>query len=1197
MNHEQPLTVRCRECATPVEIKCPQLDVIRFPADDKKIVQLLSGRLHVHQCPACSTKTPVFVPLMVVHEDMTRVLAAVPQSVADETRRSLAASADKIGHEMQVIVCNNYVELYAALAPWINEILMPFLQTLLARENAERKIEPDQITPLILMLFHGQAQGTIEPFIRMEQGGRPVDGRNLMRKIHIAMVTDVLTDLRRKVVRSKTLPQLEDAIRNRVPVECVIDEVLEDSRSACPAEVVDPMEHPADFVKAFLGEYSNAVLHAYADRENPRALQWASCLRVIWWLGKRSDTTLDPQFRLPAAVIRRTARFSDLWNLYGRDPTDNLDALQAHISDRHEMMEAYGFAQDESMALRSGMIRINVTVGKPQEAQDAMEAIGNTFLDLFGKRMPLNASEEDSEAYGEAVGAQIRVFAKNGRIEVGKQVGKAALERAIQAKDSIAAITTATSSIEALNLFGEHLAAAEFAHRILEDLDDLTAGAARVGEPWRLLLDLFNESGNVFRYLRHFDESLGSYRICETLIDKIPDANDRPRLWAILRKNQAIVYREMGRYRQARELFEKQIAAKPDDEALLNSAAVLACETGDYEVARRYIDRALDVTENRVLPEDRAALFLTQGVIRLALADAAGGIEDLAKAFADSQPGAQQIAIRAACVIVRHPTATQPHSEFVQTCVKWLQERLKEDACRSNPSRMALIVITLAEHEMAAGRTKEVELRLHKELAWLDRHTAQMPWQYHIARSRMHHELASFKLAASHLSAAIRSINSDVPTGEEAAFALGWMRDKRVFQDMLGQLATDLSDRGFLSGDQLLEVYELLNGREISARLEDESDSRSIAERLGSYLAKIDRKLVVFWFLEVGDRVRLGYLSGDVVSPKLLKGCAFTQSEIEVVKLRLRETVNTLGRESLTYQADRLRSWDDLAATLGRVIGPVLTPGCQVCFLPGRTFTGLPLHLLTLPDGRALIEDHPILYAPNFAVMLSETPTLGDKRKLTALVTVTIQGDSDEFKRRARETSEELFSMLGGTDRVLSLSEEAADRAAVLATFPQASEIIFLCHGTNAGPKKGFGICIASRGELPPGLFPIERVPELSRFLICWDDLEAVGAAPALVVSIACSSGLAVIGHSGTRHGLEQTLFAKGTRVIASPLWDVDQEAALNWLKAFTEIRKSRTVRSLTEAHRMACLRVRAMNPHLHPTSWGAFVVNGSLFT
>jgi len=373
MNPEHALTVSCRECGTPLMVKCPEIDVIHFPVDDEKVVQLFSGRLHVHECPACSAGTSVFVPLIVMHKDMARLLVAVPESVSAETRQLLMASLAEAGHDMKVTVCHDYVQLYTALAAWVNEILIPFLQVFLQADTINSNIDPEQITPLILRLFHRQAEALIEPFIKMEQSGTSVDGRDLLRQMHISLVLEVLTHLRREAIRTKTLSQLEDAFRSRVPLECIVDEVIEESRSACPAEFVPPMGKPVEFRKAFICEYSNAVLHAYCDQDNPRAAKWAGYLRIIWLLGKRSDVTLDPQFHLPAEVIRRTARFSDLFESCGVGPTEDIEALESHMSDRHEMLKAYGFAQDEARAIASGMIRIHIS---PPDDPRAIETTG-----------------------------------------------------------------------------------------------------------------------------------------------------------------------------------------------------------------------------------------------------------------------------------------------------------------------------------------------------------------------------------------------------------------------------------------------------------------------------------------------------------------------------------------------------------------------------------------------------------------------------------------------------------------------------------------------------------------------------------------------------------------------------------------------------------------------------------------------------
>ncbi|HSH77300.1 MAG TPA: CHAT domain-containing protein, partial [Herpetosiphonaceae bacterium] len=148
----------------------------------------------------------------------------------------------------------------------------------------------------------------------------------------------------------------------------------------------------------------------------------------------------------------------------------------------------------------------------------------------------------------------------------------------------------------------------------------------------------------------------------------------------------------------------------------------------------------------------------------------------------------------------------------------------------------------------------------------------------------------------------------------------------------------------------------------------------------------------------------------------------------------------------------------------------------------------------------------------------------------------------------------------------------------------------FLCHGTTAGQHRGYGICIAAHGLLPPNNLSVREVLEHVDFILNWEDIEQ---SPPTFVSIACSSGITELAKGGVRFGLEQTLFSSGTRHIISPLWDVSQESALYWVRAFYAAKQAEPTCSIEDAYRHACLATRHQYPHLY--HWGPFVANGAL--
>jgi hypothetical protein len=109
-------------------------------------------------------------------------------------------------------------------------------------------------------------------------------------------------------------------------------------------------------------------------------------------------------------------------------------------------------------------------------------------------------------------------------------------------------------------------------------------------------------------------------------------------------------------------------------------------------------------------------------------------------------------------------------------------------------------------------------------------------------------------------------------------------------------------------------------------------------------------------------------------------------------------------------------------------------------------------------------------------------------------------------------------------------------------------------------------------------LIDVDAKSEMGRFVLSWNDFASLERSPSLIISLACSSARTLVGRGGIRVGPEAAAFARGTRAIVAPLWNVDQEASLVWVDAFETARVSAegTPAPLWDAHRAASLLLRA---------------------
>jgi CHAT domain-containing protein len=212
-------------------------------------------------------------------------------------------------------------------------------------------------------------------------------------------------------------------------------------------------------------------------------------------------------------------------------------------------------------------------------------------------------------------------------------------------------------------------------------------------------------------------------------------------------------------------------------------------------------------------------------------------------------------------------------------------------------------------------------------------------------------------------------------------------------------------------------------------------------------------------------------------------------------------------------------------------------------------------------------------------LLATPTPVRGDGR--TALVCPK-QGDRPQFWEQLKATGDSLrqrgYAVIWGTD---------VDEETFTAALGASREVIILCHGvTSASASEGPGICVAAGGTLPPSTLLVERDPALHAFVVTWRDLISLESTPQVVISLACSSGRTRSGRGGTRIGLDQALVGRSTSHLISPVWNVAQASALDWLQALT---RARTDQPLRDAYRTAVLDLAGRYPH--PYHWAPFTL------
>lgn len=259
-----------------------------------------------------------------------------------------------------------------------------------------------------------------------------------------------------------------------------------------------------------------------------------------------------------------------------------------------------------------------------------------------------------------------------------------------------------------------------------------------------------------------------------------------------------------------------------------------------------------------------------------------------------------------------------------------------------------------------------------------------------------------------------------------------------------------------------------------------------------------------------------------------------------------------LGRRQDPRGALRSLAW------FGDKLGETLSRAPRVVIGRGSPLTGTPLHAI-LMDDQALLERVEVAYAPSAAAW-----TAVRARASEPGTGPLILGAPDAHAPQIAQEVELVSELLAVPSTPLERLDELA---------PCATLLHLAAHGIVREDRPTF--TSLSLGDRQWTVFDVLR----SR-------LRAQ-----MVVLSGCSTGVAVPGESGDAEGFIEALLTSGTRAVLASLWEVSDDAALEWMTCF--YREART-RSAGLAYRAACQQLRAQRAH--PADWAAFACFGDFW-
>ncbi|MDT4968758.1 MAG: hypothetical protein QOJ64_3495 [Acidobacteriota bacterium] len=262
------------------------------------------------------------------------------------------------------------------------------------------------------------------------------------------------------------------------------------------------------------------------------------------------------------------------------------------------------------------------------------------------------------------------------------------------------------------------------------------------------------------------------------------------------------------------------------------------------------------------------------------------------------------------------------------------------------------------------------------------------------------------------------------------------------------------------------------------------------------------------------------------------------------------------------------------------LIPPGLAVDKQICLVPDKSLHQLAFASLVGPNGKYLLEDHALFYAPSASVLVIATENARRKDRDTNESLLSIGNpafDREENPNLADlgSAEAEAKSITGDYQKSIELLGSEATKDTFLRSFTGVDVIHFAGHFLANRHSPGNSKLLFAGGEL--------RAAELAEYKL---------AKAKLVVLSACETGFERYDKSEGAIGIARTFLALGAPVVVASQWKVDSEPTKDLMIAF---HRNRTTNRLSSAEslRQAQLKLLRNGQTQAPYYWAAFSLYG----
>jgi CHAT domain-containing protein/Tfp pilus assembly protein PilF len=252
----------------------------------------------------------------------------------------------------------------------------------------------------------------------------------------------------------------------------------------------------------------------------------------------------------------------------------------------------------------------------------------------------------------------------------------------------------------------------------------------------------------------------------------------------------------------------------------------------------------------------------------------------------------------------------------------------------------------------------------------------------------------------------------------------------------------------------------------------------------------------------------------------------------------------------------------------------------QLCFVPDKALHQLAFATLISPDGKYLLQDYALFYAPSASVLVLATENARRKEQFRNESLLSV-GNPD-FDREEnlnlpdlRDAETEAKAITADYQKSLELLGSGATKEKFLRNLAGVEVVHFAGHFVANRQSPGNSKLLFAGGEL--------RSSELSAYKL---------PLAKLVVLSACETGFERYNKSEGAIGVARTLLAMGAPVVVASQWKVDSQPARDLMISFHRNRKERKMTS-AESLRQAQLEMLSRDQTSAPFYWAAFSLFG----